>query len=391
VNEDSVPEDHGRVRELLGLGAAAAPSLDPTRVLAAARRRRARRRGVLAAGAASAAAVAVVLAVTAGGFGRDDAAPIAPPPSRSELPSPSASAAPTPPPTTEPSYVGPRFVLVNGSTCDGVEGSDPATEVLCFDVADRAVGPDDGPLRCSTGPRAVGPTPPPTPDRALADGTPVQVLADEFDQLQGYVRDRFFVLYGLRDVAEKDYLAAALVCTQAPPLEQVLRERVVYPGPAVAADEDALELVRRLVAYADAPSGSSAASVPFADHVQVGQVGRVEDVGTSSVRDGTWPPVGAPGGALEPVQALELLAGIDVTGDPTTWRDAAGSPIEVHEGAVPECASDLGRVPASLGGPLLTVLTPGDGVSGCLDWQAIGVYATEEGRVYAVTVDRYEP
>ena len=262
---------------LLDHGTDAAPGLDGACVLVAARSRRARRRGVaaLTAGVAAAGVAAVLLT----GTGPLTTAP-APPAGSTAPTSTTTGAPPTTSASTPPTWdgTGERFALIDGSTCNGLEGVQPQTEVLCFDVLDRAATDPLGPrLHCSTGPAAVGPTPGVVPNRTLGDGVEVEVRT-EHDLVQGLVGDRFFVVYGANGSDEGATEAAIRLCRAAPPLEQVLAYTVVHPGPAVAPDDDDLELVRRLVAYAGSPSVGLAADVPFADRVQVGQVGRVVDV-----------------------------------------------------------------------------------------------------------------
>jgi hypothetical protein len=76
----------------------------------------------------------------------------------------------------------------------------------------------------------------------------VQVLAPEYDQLQGYVGERFFSLHGIGRVTEAEYREAALACAQAPPLEQVLAFTTVWvpdlPYPLREQEADAALLQR---------------------------------------------------------------------------------------------------------------------------------------------------
>lgn len=373
--------EQDRIGRLLDAGSAAATPLDPARVLASARRRRSRRRGAFAALAAGAAAVAVVLAVTAGGARPDDAAPVAPSPSPSSTEQSSPVPSPGPTDTAPPSFTGQRFVLVNGSVCDG--------EIVCFQVLDQAAPSIDS-LTCLIGPREVGPTPPPTPDVALADGTRVQVLGPEYDQLQGYVGDRFFSLHGIGRVTRTEYLEAAVACAQAPPVEQVRAWTVVWapdqPYPLRQQQDDAA-LLERLVAFAADPA-VDAASVPLSPEVLAGSprlVLPVRDVADRS----SWPvPESA---AVDRGSVIELLARFAPTADPTRWTTSDGRTWRMQGTIAPDCpAQSLTVQPAPMAGfRAIGLVSPG--VTSCLDAGALTVYVDPQERVAGVVQGVWEP
>lgn len=374
--------EQDRLERLLDAGSAAAAPLDAARVLASARGRRSRRRGALAALAAGAAAVVVVLAVTTGGARPDDAAPVAPSPTSStERPRPSL--VPSPAPTTSPpaDFLGPRYVLVNGSVCDG--------EIVCFQVLDQAAPSIDG-MFCAVGPREVGPTPAPTPDVALADGTKVQVLGPDSDQLQGYVGDRFFVLHGIGAVGEAEYLEAAVVCAQAPPLEQVRSWTLVWtpdvPYPPRQQQADAA-LLQRLVAFAADPA-VDAASVPLSPEVLAGSPQLVLPVRDVADRAG-WPVPES--GSVDRASVIELLARFAPTADPTRWTTSDGRAWRMQGTVAPDCpAASLATQPAAMAGFRAIGLVSA-GHTSCLDAGALTVYVDEQERVAGVVQGVWEP
>lgn len=378
--------DHDdRLGAVLGAGAAAVPALDPPRVLAAARRRRQQRRAIFGAGAAAAAVVAITLAVAVGGTPLDDAAPVAPTPSSTEPADPSPRpteqpepSIPSPSAASSSDYAGLRFVLVNGQVCDG--------EIVCFQVLDRdALAP--GGLLCEVGPREVGPTPALTPDRALPDGTPVQVVPEE-DRLQGYVGDRFFVLHGLRDLTEAQYRAGT-TCAQAPPLEQVRAFTTVWvpDGPYPQDDQEAdADLLRRLVAFAADP-GTDPATVPFAPEVVTGLPEVVEPVPDTADRT-SWP---VPQVLGDRGSVLEQLARLAPGADPTSWSSQDGRTWRMVNRIAPACGAQLLPVsPTIMTGYRPISLATFDDAS-CLDAGSLTVYVDQQDRVVGVVEAIWEP
>jgi hypothetical protein len=155
---------------------------------------------------------------------------------------------------------------------------------------------------------------------------------------------------------------------------------------ATAAD---VELAAWLLAFAAAPSVESVERGHFAvDGVRLGLADVVSDpVPVAELGDpARWVlDVAAFRGYVGPFSALETLA---------SWRTHAGGPpvhgLVVNVGEHPHCASAPIPPPDGME-DLRRVSVQPTGIDSCIQWWTVDLFVTDDGRIGAVTLDRYEP
>jgi hypothetical protein len=152
---------------------------------------------------------------------------------------------------------------------------------------------------------------------------------------------------------------------------------VGFPGCDSETNGD--DVLNGLVAFARQPSDKAWASVPFADHVQLGLGDRL--LKTRSARALRDP-------AAWMLDADLFRAGVGPFSSLKVLASKEGS-LEYREGSYRRCASPSRPPPRPVSGLRRLSIQPREPVS-CLQWFAVDVFVDESGDIRAVTLDLWE-